>query len=652
MIGTSAPQKSAQNVNRTMMRDASVMVLPEKVAVYEAATDGAVSPERVRPANRILVAGSIVIALFTTAFVLLWGNKYLGITNDGWQFFHAQRIVNGEMPYRDFYLFIPPLHLLRIAAEISLFGNYLIVPQIFGLIERIILFVVLFVWLCRFFPAKYSLVGVMTGAVLYLSDYSETLSSLHHEAVFWATLAAFCLSNALGGSQRKNLWCLASGVFAALAFSGKQTSGVGISAAIPVYLFFACYKDGWPRVTKSLAAFAAGFALPLGAVLYWLVSHQAFSAFIEQIFLKGPTSKGSLSQLLLRPIAMTVEDPYMRRTACLAVAGVITIAILIWRGKLKEIRRGSVYPATESLRFMIAITAGAFLALFAGLWLSRFTNLSLQSYFAKMVEQLPMYISQIGIVGLLIYYGQLFVRGRFARAQVQIGAFVFTGSAIVLTLSFSWSVYVSMIIPALPFLIALALDRLAGVRLAQIGVVAGCILLVSLTIAFKLTRPYNWAHWSEPNVALASENSTLPELTGIKMSPATRERVERIVTLIQQHASPDEPIFVYPHLPIFYVLSHRRPNTFADVYFFDVNPDYVARQDAETLLQNPPAVIVDFEFTEAQIADNEMLFRGGNRSGQRDLIDAIHHLTKDYELLETYPLPAKQNVIRVWAKKK
>src|ERR1044072_9191046 len=254
MTQKDAAVKSFSDVKQSAVRGYTVAVIDEKPPLLEAR-----SPEKTIHSSspstpRIMLLGSMAIALFTTAFALLWWNKYLGITNDGWHFFHAQRIVNGEMPYRDFYLFIPPLHPLRIAAEISLFGNYLIVPQIFGLLERIILFIVLFIWLCRFFPVKYSLVGVMTGAVLYLSDYSESLSSLHHEAVFWATLAAFCLSSAFANPRRRNLWALASGMFAALAFLGKQTSGIGITLSIPVYLFFALSKDGWREVAKSLAA--------------------------------------------------------------------------------------------------------------------------------------------------------------------------------------------------------------------------------------------------------------------------------------------------------------------------------------------------------------------------------------------------------------
>ncbi|MEW6126321.1 MAG: glycosyltransferase family 39 protein [Acidobacteriota bacterium] len=646
MIKTNSSTDSSFNI-RKGLPDRDTQVISNE-AFHKVETHNA-QPEifpNALPDKKTLIIGSLCITIFVTAFVLLWWNKYLGITNDGWHFFHAQRMLNGEIPYRDFYLFIPPLHPLRLALEIKLFGNYLIVPQIFGLLERLILFVVLFIWLARFFPVKYACIGVIAGAVFYLADYSETLSSLHHEAVFFPTLAAFSLSAAYSKSHRQTRWLMVAGFFAGLAFLGKQTSGLGITAAIPGFLIFADYKSGWRLLAKKLAAFAAAFILPVGMVFSWLAANHAFSPFIEQIFLKGPTSKGSLAQLLIRPIAMTLEEPYMRRTAFLALAIIIGCAYLIYRSRGK-----ATNPTTN--RQLLVITTGAFLSLGAGIMIAKLTTLSLQSYFAKLVEQLPMYISQIGILAMLIYIAQRFFRGKFNKQDLPLGAFVFCGAAIILTLSFSWSVYVSMIIPALPFLIALALTHLDKRRLtgfARFGLLAGCALLIMFTVAQKLERPYNWAHWIEPSVEQATVASTLPELRGIQMSPLTRERVERITQLMQTHASETEPVFVYPHLPIFYSLSHRRPSTFASVHFFDVNPDYVARQDAAELLQHPPAVIVDFQFTPEQIANNEMLFRGGAPSGQRDIVDAIHQLTVNYQLLESYSLP-KGNVIRVWAKK-
>lgn len=616
----------------------------------------------------------LLVSLFTVAFTLLWWDRYLGVTNDGWHFYHAQQILDGRIPYRDFYLFIPPLHPLRVAAEIGLFGNYLIVPQIFSLLERVILFVVLCIWLCRFFPARYAAVGVITGSALYLSDTSESLSSLHHEAVFWATLAAFCLSTSLRGERRKYLWCAAAGLFAGLAFLGKQTSGVGIAAAIPVFLLFASRCDGWRATLKSLASYAAGLAAPLAAVFGWLARHEALDDYVEQIFLRGPSSKGSLLDILLRPVTMLMEDFYLRRFALMAVVIVAVAAFLMHRSKSKAAaagysalspepspRRATFFGSRDSVTFIVGGAVASALLLMIGAALARFAEPP-TSFFMQAATQVPLFIAEVGVLALLAGYLWRWVRGGLTNEQWQMFAFAFTTSAIVATLALSWVAFVSMLIPALPLLVSLALSRFNDsfndnrsnrlVTLARIFVLVGCAVVVVITVWSKMTTPYSWASWREPAAHTATQTSALPQLAGLKLSPSTKERVERITQLIEQHSAPDETVFVYPHMPIFYTLADRRPPTFAAVHFFDVSPDYIARRDAQTILEQPPAVIVDFEFTEEQILDNEHLFRDGNRSGQRDMIAAIKTLTADYDLLESYVVSPRGNTVRVWAKRR
>ncbi|MBI3654609.1 MAG: glycosyltransferase family 39 protein [Acidobacteria bacterium] len=591
----------------------------------------------------VLLACSATL-LFITAFILLWWNRYLGITNDGWHYFHAQQILSGKTPYKDFYLFIPPLHPLRLALELKLFGNYFIVPQIFGVLERLLLFTVLCVWLCRLFPAKYVLIGVVSSAVAYLADTSETLSSLHHEAVFWATLAAFCLSSALYYKRFFLHWSFAAGVFAGLAFLGKQTSGIGITAAIPMFLLLTLRQESRQQVSKALAAYVGGLVLPLGALCLWLGSQGGLSAFVEQIFVRGPKSKGSLTQTLLRPLTMTLEDVYMRRNAVLAVLVVALIGYGLYRNHRVPERRSSHQQ-------ILLLTLSAFLALLIGAILSQFRTPPFTTYWMSVAEQLPLYLAEFGIGALFLYYSRRWFRGALTREQWQLWAYVFTTFVVLVTLSLSWAIFVSMLIPALPFLIAFALSYLKS-RPWRVAIMTACALMIMMTVWSKLSRPYSWAGASEAAVQYATEHSSLRELEGLNLSPATRNEVEHIVQLIKDNSTAEEAVFVYPHLPIFYVLAHRRPNTFAAVHFFDVCPDDIARQDARTLLAQPPAVIVDLEFSEAQIRDNEDLFRGGQRSGQRELIEAIHQLTANYTLLETYELAPRKNLLRVWAKKK
>lgn len=50
-----------------------------------------------------------LLTAFVVLAVLLWWNRYIGVTNDAWHYFYGWQILHGRIPYRDFYLFVPPL---------------------------------------------------------------------------------------------------------------------------------------------------------------------------------------------------------------------------------------------------------------------------------------------------------------------------------------------------------------------------------------------------------------------------------------------------------------------------------------------------------------------------------------------------------------
>ena len=82
-------------------------------------------------------AGALGVLSFCLAFMLPWWNRYLGLTNEGWLHFYGWRTLQGAVPYRHFYLYVPPGHALTMAALIAAFGNRIVVGEIFGLIAAL-----------------------------------------------------------------------------------------------------------------------------------------------------------------------------------------------------------------------------------------------------------------------------------------------------------------------------------------------------------------------------------------------------------------------------------------------------------------------------------------------------------------------------------
>src|SRR4051794_3277718 len=115
--------------------------------------------------------------------------------------------------------------------------------------------------------------------------------------------------------------------------------------------------------------------------------------------------------------------------------------------------------------------------------------------------------------------------------------------------------------------------------------------------------------WKESSVAEATEPARLPVLAGLKLSPETISRIDRIAKAVREHSKPGDTMLTYPYLPLFYSICGLRPPTYAYVHYIDVTPDSLADRDAATMLRTRPAVIVYQPDSETDLKYLEMIYR-------------------------------------------
>jgi hypothetical protein len=218
--------------------------------------------------------------------------------------------------------------------------------------------------------------------------------------------------------------------------------------------------------------------------------------------------------------------------------------------------------------------------------------------------------------------------------------------------SLSWAAFEQMLLPGFAFLLALVLDRelrrrgwaLRGYAIAAMG------LVLILTATFrKLTWPYVWENWVDGPVKEMTVDAGYPEMRGLRVTPASAEFLTRVTNIIDTHSRPDETILCYPNYAMFYVLAHRQPGTFAYMHWFDIVSDNLAREEAERVKQHPPALILLVDFPEAFVRSKEISFRGGRRSGQRDLAAAIQSVP-GYRVIESVPIPYMDYTLKIYGK--
>jgi hypothetical protein len=213
---------------------------------------------------------------------------------------------------------------------------------------------------------------------------------------------------------------------------------------------------------------------------------------------------------------------------------------------------------------------------------------------------------------------------------------------------------VGTIVPAFSFVVAAlvtGLRNVTGAKLLRPLAIFMSLLFVAQLSWQKCASPFFWRGWKEADIHRANVTLKYPELHGYHVSPETAAFVTRVTDEIDNHSGGSEPIFVYPHIPIFYLLSHRQPESFAYVHFIDVAPEFVYAADAAILRNNPPAVIVFFKPTEQELRTDEIYYRSGQRTLQRDLLAAVAEIQTRCQFQDTIVVPGTGQTVQIMALK-
>lgn len=207
------------------------------------------------------------------------------------------------------------------------------------------------------------------------------------------------------------------------------------------------------RPGAVLARFCLSWVWPVGLVWRWLFKAGASGAYFEQVFLKGPLSKGSLLSVLTRPLWMPFMDKMFLEHS------VIVLAILGWLWATLQF--SPPRPSTTRsgpLRLMLAFLAGAG-AILLGVFLC--AHVPGSAYLVK-VEGVATYLSFLGSLGQWLYYLGLWIRRRVRSVDSQLWLFSAVSFTVACMLALSWAAYEPMVVPGLAWVIAFLLDRLQG----------------------------------------------------------------------------------------------------------------------------------------------------------------------------------------------
>ncbi len=589
----------------------------------------------------VLIAGAIITVIVTALFLLLFWNRFLGLRSGDGCFGGGLGILGGGIPYRDGFGVTPPLFLLRTAAVLSVFGKTMVAIRGAGIVERLLISLLLYGWLARFFNARNAALATIVTMIASTGDRADPLSSYNHFTILLAMASGLVSSYALDENRTlRTLFTLGctAGIFSFLCLSSKQTIGLAITVAVPVVIGACLIRlEGMRRAAAYLGGFAVAWITPCALLVAWFIRMGILRTFLRQIFVTGPAAKFS------HPIDFVTRALFVMSTMKWEVAIGIAILLLCWGSvhrsgiNVHESDDGSPRSVLEIGGVLVLGISAIGLALIVPTPIRLTSLTSAPIYlvdFAIHVMGPLIYLSLFGSGLLIVFYAWIFLKKSLSRRQSQFLLFASVSFSIAFMLSLSYPAFEAMIVPGLGLFLAALLEDLIDWRKWAIYAICGGILFLGMQL--KTFAPFAFSGWQEPPVALATQQSALPELKGMLLPANTVDFVDNTVRIINENSSPSDTIFTYPELSFFYGATHRGPPTLSGSHNIDVVPDSFAKEEAARLLARRPAVLIYGPQSEEFLIRQEKIWRNGQHSGQRELIAAMETLAHQYQLAATF----------------
>jgi hypothetical protein len=597
-------------------------------------------------ANRnVVMVGAAVTCAVTLAFFSIYWNRFLGLRSGAGAFFAGHSWLEGLIPYRDYYVPHTPWTLAKSAALLDMFGDKLIVLRAFALVERAVMSTILYFWLVRLFRPRYAALAAITGSAVAACDLADPLASYNMDAILWALSSGFLASLSLTSSYGRRIAALAflSGIAAGLSLATKHTIGLGVLTAIPVVCGLFLWRS--TRLSNALAfilAFVTGAAVALLVMFGWMEKIGVATAFIQQS-ISGAGAK------TIDPVSFFFRFV----VASLPFIPAVLIGLLAFSSLFDALRRANGPDAdhrqTSGFRELSPVVILSMAALVAGYFSATLSSDPL-FWSARQVIRSTIYFSLFGSLYVGVVTGLSLLRPRVAPRSAQYCLFAAVGFTIAATLSVSFPAFETMTFPALALLLSLLL---AGTDARWKWVPAAyCILLVFSATVEKSMAPFAFGGAVDAAVWKATTHSKSPELEGIWLPPEAARFIDEAIEIVDKNTTPKDEVFIYPEMGILYGVLHRKWTTSSPGHNIDFVSDEFAAKEAQLLSEKKPAVIIVALPKEEDLLSDERFWRNGRPSGQRDIIESIEKLIKDYKLAASFDGVMHKNTISVYVRQR
>jgi hypothetical protein len=254
---------------------------------------GSVASSRMKRA----IAPLVVLVVAAAVYGSVYFREESISTGVGANLVPAERVLKGEVPYRDFYKIQTPGILFLNALLFKLWGTTLIAALAGVLVFKVLAVGMVFIIARRVVPPPVAVIPTLLAVVWLPPGGPFRPAPIQYEMLFLLAATYFTL---LWLDSKKALHIFAAGLAVGLVAVFKQNVGVYAAIALGLSIILntrglplslgeakRLYLDSWKENARAHVAAAAGVGLPLAALLIYLAANNALSA-ATRVFVQGP----------------------------------------------------------------------------------------------------------------------------------------------------------------------------------------------------------------------------------------------------------------------------------------------------------------------------------------------------------------------------
>jgi hypothetical protein len=209
-------------------------------------------------------AVTIALIIATLLYLALSMNRTVNLTDEGLVLFGAERVLNGDVPHRDFFTLYGPAQFYLLAALYKVFGASVLVERAWDTVVRCYCVVLVFIVVKRVAPRKVALLTAAASLVWLASfeSYGYPVFPALAAALAGVTFLAPVLARAKPTPR-----LIVAGVCAGVVVLFRYDVGFAVFGSECLILAFAAWTQrspttlGLSTAAQCLSLFGAGFAL-------------------------------------------------------------------------------------------------------------------------------------------------------------------------------------------------------------------------------------------------------------------------------------------------------------------------------------------------------------------------------------------------------